>query len=403
MQKAVKVSLMPVLIPVLILTVPVLCSWRLITGNRDIIFVIVLAVSSAAFIVSLIAALKFSLVKKSARALSDFLESAAEQGISTEIPMELKKRADYIGKTACALERILENSADKDEKASGTGISEEISGDLLALSSEIENTTRVFESFTKAIREAADTSENIAASALDIVRSVQFISKKTSQGVSTVKEIQLRAESLKQQVYEALGKARTVFDATKGDLETAIENSKVVEQISVLTESIIQITTQTNLLALNATIEAARAGEAGKGFSVVADEIRKLAEQSKNIVSKIQKFTVQVEESVVHLAESSNRLLEFMSTDVNNNYMATLEIANKYNDDASFVNDMVSEFNATSSELLTTVSNVLNDIDNISQSSSDGADIALKIKGTLTRVYDEFKKVLEKLDIQSSI
>lgn len=135
----------------------------------------------------------------------------------------------------------------------------------------------------------------------------------------------------------------------------------------------------------------------------MADEIRKLAEQSKNVVSKIQKFTVQVEESVVHLAESSNRLLEFMSTDVNNNYMATLEIANKYNDDASFVNDMVSEFNATSSELLTTVSNVLNDIDKISQSSSDGADIALKIKGTLTRVYDEFKKVLEKLDIQSSI
>ena len=89
----------------------------------------------------------------------------------------------------------------------------------------------------------------------------------------------------------------------------------------------------------------------------MADEIRKLAEQSKNIVSKIQKFTVQVEESVVHLAESSNRLLEFMSTDVNNNYMATLEIANKYNDDASFVNDMVSEFNATLRNL-TTVSNV---------------------------------------------
>ena len=60
------------------------------------------------------------------------------------------------------------------------------------------------------------------------------------------------------------------------------------KDISNLSESISEIANETNLLALNAAIEAARAGEAGRGFSVVAEEIRKLAEQSKDTVTKIQ-------------------------------------------------------------------------------------------------------------------
>lgn len=99
--------------------------------------------------------------------------------------------------------------------------------------------------------------------------------------------------------------------ANERELNTSIgEIYKLSENINEVSTFIKQVSEQSNMLGLNASIEAARAGDVGRGFSVVAQQIRKLSEQSKSAVPKIKELTDRIKEKVDMTSKQSTITLE---------------------------------------------------------------------------------------------
>lgn len=277
-----------------------------------------------------------------------------------------------------------------------------IKSSMTELSSDIEGISATTEQISAGMEETAASSEVMTATAQQLVKSVQDITEKSSQGAVKVGEISNRAEEVKKYVTEAQRETYDILTSTRGNLEQSIKDSKIVEEIVVLSSAIMEITEQTNLLALNAAIEAARAGDAGKGFSVVADEIRKLAEGSKKAVEEIQSITSKVTQSVNSLSDNSNNLLSFMSTNIDKDYKMFLEVAGNYSEDAYFVDNLVTDFNMTSQMLKTSITQIMTTIDGVAAAAGEGsegtADIAQKVSGINSMSMDVLNEIIKAQD-----
>ncbi|MBK1810027.1 methyl-accepting chemotaxis protein [Clostridium sp. YIM B02505] len=240
--------------------------------------------------------------------------------------------------------------------------------------------------------------------------SIDNISKTTDQLLSKVgdelnssDEMKRRAENMKEKVSFSLKKANITYSEKQDKILKAIEAGKIVEEIRVMSDTIKEISDQTNLLALNASIEAARAGEQGKGFAVVAEEVRKLAEQSTEAISNVESLVAKVGEVFNNLSICSQDILNYIDTNVKEDYELLLETGDQYVNDAEYINNISSEVTYFTKLINQSVKEIGKAIDNVVEMSRESSNSTDEIDKSISQINYAVSEVSAAVDKQVSL
>ena len=285
---------------------------------------------------------------------------------------------------AKVLERVRKAAIDVSSSANEILLSaEEMSHGANQQDQEITNTSSAVEELTVSMKQVsnnAEASAEAARRALDAAEQGNRAVRDTLEGMQRIRaSVQATAKKIK-----SLG-------------DRSLEISEIINVINDITE-------QTNLLALNAAIEAARAGEAGRGFAVVADEVRKLAEHSRNatkdIAALIKAIQAETNEAVVVMEEGTKEV----------------EVGARLADQAGKALEAISSVVRQSAELVQEISlaskqqvrgtegvaNAMQIISNITRQTSQGARQTARTVENMVKLSEQLNEALSQFRVSAN-
>lgn len=349
-----------------------------------------------------------------------YINKIANYDISEDIPANLLNRKDEIGDLTKSIQRIVENLRRIINNISES--SQTLSSSSQELASTSELSSKASNEVAITVSEIAEGATSQASSTEDGVQSINELGKLIEDDRALLNDLNNSTSDVIQLKDEGFKILNFLVEETDRSGKASDTVYKIVEETNVsagkietASQMIQNIADQTNLLALNAAIEAARAGEAGKGFSVVADEIRKLAEQSNA-------FTGEISTAIQELISKASLAVDTMNESkiiIDSQSKSVSETSKKFDGIAHSMDKMkslIDVIDKTSSDMEIKKVNLIDVMENLSAISEENAagteevsasveeqtsamDLISNSSGELAKLAEEMQSIISEFKI----